>query len=111
MFSMEAETLLAQVVARAHQLPGVGRGSSPVQGRGHCRGGRGGQGGLVWNTPALAHMVSPLFIVVMRILFLFIKYRFDNLSLVPFFSGGTVCWDELCVSRVGSAGCVSMPFL
>ena len=31
---MEAETLLAQVVARAHQLPGVGRGSSPVQGRG-----------------------------------------------------------------------------
>ena len=52
---MEAETLLAQVVARAHQLPGVGRGSSPVQGRGAE------EGGLVWNTPALAHMVSPLF--------------------------------------------------
>ena len=39
---MEAETLLAQVVARAHQLPGVGRGSSPVQGRG-AEEGRGGQ--------------------------------------------------------------------
>ena len=44
-FSMEAETLLAQVVARAHQLPGVGRGSSPVQGRGAEEGGQGGRGG------------------------------------------------------------------
>ena len=59
---------------------------------GGAEGGRGGQGGLVWNTPALAHMVSPLFMVVMSIWFLFIKYRFDNLSLVPFFSGGTACW-------------------
>ena len=63
MFSMEAETLLAQVVARAHQLPGVGRGSSPVQGRGAegAEEGRGGHRRAEGNTPALAHMVSPLF--------------------------------------------------
>ena len=51
----------------------------------------------MWNTPALAHMVSPLFIVVMRIWFLFIKSRFDNLGLVPFFLGGNRVLGMNCV--------------
>ena len=50
---------------------GAGCGASPPASGGRpgvfscagqgAEGGRGGQGGLVWNTPALAHMVSPLF--------------------------------------------------
>ena len=73
MFSMEAETLLAQVVARAHQLPGVGRGSSPVQGRGHCRGVSCGI-----HLPLLTWFLH-FSMVVMRIWFLFIKSRFETI--------------------------------